>query len=517
MLAVHPAAGVTFAVHDVEPARKPLPTCKTHEAIALLASDRVESCCDYTAACVAQVRAHPLISAVHLAFSEHRPLVLSPDMIWITILQGLAQHVANHAEQLRPRRVRHQGKLTVEVRRPDFVAGSPENPWPEVFSAFSDTIRPHISADLHAALTADFSTTGPVEKAVSDVVLLDVFQPYFAFALYCVCGIPAVTLEGTVEDWRRLRIKVETLARFDLEWWLQHLRPICDQFEWAAAGEPDRWHWQNIYKLHDAYGGKEINGWMAKLFPYLKNHHTGQYTERNPMLEDEQARLFFSTWSNSFPSGLSQVPFTWHGPKDTRRAMQFLAGHVGITQDEQTLALRPKLGWAVRLLPRLDQLLLEASRHEMTPALPARELEEKIIRAGRQRPDDLHRFYRACNGLRLFGGAYRFRPLEEVAPGLPVMRHLDHVFPGHDLSALCDFADGSVAVTDFAWEREDPTRYPVLLYEGQQGLCELPIIANSLTDLLERALASGGELFHRRADFAPEGRVTVGPPKKWNR
>ena len=32
----------------------------------------------------------------------HYPLTLSPDMLWAVILQGLAQHVKNNAERLRP-------------------------------------------------------------------------------------------------------------------------------------------------------------------------------------------------------------------------------------------------------------------------------------------------------------------------------------------------------------------------------------------------------------------------------
>ena len=56
------------------------------------------------------------IAATHFAFSQHRPLVLSPDMIWVTILQGLAQHVKNHAEKLRSQFVGHQGELAGLVR-----------------------------------------------------------------------------------------------------------------------------------------------------------------------------------------------------------------------------------------------------------------------------------------------------------------------------------------------------------------------------------------------------------------
>ncbi|MBL7775710.1 MAG: DUF4419 domain-containing protein, partial [Saprospiraceae bacterium] len=31
--------------------------------------------------------------AVYRAYAEHRPLVLSPDMVWLTILQGFSTHV----------------------------------------------------------------------------------------------------------------------------------------------------------------------------------------------------------------------------------------------------------------------------------------------------------------------------------------------------------------------------------------------------------------------------------------
>src|SRR5262249_44382943 len=76
----------------------------------------------------------------------------------------------------------------------------------------------------------DFSTTGPVERTVSEVALLDVLQPYFSYNVACICGIPSVTLEGTPADWQKLCAKVDLLTPFGLDWWLAELRPICDQF-----------------------------------------------------------------------------------------------------------------------------------------------------------------------------------------------------------------------------------------------------------------------------------------------
>src|SRR5262249_27148757 len=145
-----------------------------------------------------------------------------------------------------------------------------------------------------------------------------------------VCGIPAVTLEGTPEDWRKLREKVDMLSPFGLDWWLRELRPICDQFARAAGGDVDRSHWQRLYKVRQVYEAEVINGWLGKLFPYTKDFEAGTLSHRNDLLdpeveaeilkleaEDVQAgrehRLRFGApgiTADELPRGLSQVPFT---------------------------------------------------------------------------------------------------------------------------------------------------------------------------------------------------------------
>ena len=61
----------------------------------------IESCFNYHRSVVAGVGYHALLAAVYTAFSDHRPLVLGPDAVWITILQGVAHHMAIHADRLR--------------------------------------------------------------------------------------------------------------------------------------------------------------------------------------------------------------------------------------------------------------------------------------------------------------------------------------------------------------------------------------------------------------------------------
>jgi uncharacterized protein DUF4419 len=51
-----------------------------------------------------------------------------------------------------------------------------------------------------------------------------------------------------------------------------------------------------------------------------------------------------------FPNGLSKAPFRWNC-LDRTFDMEFLGGFVGVAQDQETLALRPEIGWAVREVP----------------------------------------------------------------------------------------------------------------------------------------------------------------------
>lgn len=55
--------------------------------------------------------------AVHSAFFDHHPLILSPDIIWLTIAQGLAHHIDQNAETLRDKFVYHEGKKDLSTRK----------------------------------------------------------------------------------------------------------------------------------------------------------------------------------------------------------------------------------------------------------------------------------------------------------------------------------------------------------------------------------------------------------------
>jgi hypothetical protein len=321
----------------------------------------IEACSRYHGRLVADIAFHPVIAALHRAFSDHRPVCLSPDMIWLLIAQGAANHINAHAEALRPRFVQHQGKVWLKVRRDDFFKGSPENPWAEVFPEFTKQIRGHVGDTTHDFFAANFSTTGAVEKAAFELVLMGAMQSYFTYELITVCGIPAITLEGTPDDWRAVLERAQLLPRFELGWWLPVLDPILRQFIDAAEGKPDPSFWQSIYKYDSFSGGNAVTGWITAFFPYFKDPETSLPTRPNPWLgragqelqellypgEDlEQGFLRSGPAIDQFPTGLARAPLLWTYLV-YEFDMELLGGFVGVAQDAQTLCLRPEIGWAV--------------------------------------------------------------------------------------------------------------------------------------------------------------------------
>ncbi len=350
-------SGITFAVDPVEPAALPLGRCKGYAGVTYLIGSHPEACSDWSGDVVVRVDRQPLIKAIHLAFAEHRPLVLTPDALWVTIIQGFAAHVAKHQGRLRERLVRHrEGKKELLVARDDFVRGSPENDWASLFEHFGAGLREEIGAELHDLLVGDFSTTGPAERAAFRIGLMDVFEPYYDYGAVCVCGIPTVTLEGTVDDWRSLTSRVRQLTDLDgdLSFWTEKLLPVCEQLERSAAGEPDLAFWRRIYKLEEAYGSSRINGWVLRLLPYIQGQSEG-LTEPNPFLTHEEHELLpfmrGGLPTSALPKGLSSVPMSIKWADGNEQMMQLFGGLVGVTQDSETLGLRPKLGWAVRPAP----------------------------------------------------------------------------------------------------------------------------------------------------------------------
>lgn len=374
----------TFAVDPVEPATQPLAVLPALQAMAK-AVGKPEACGRPRESYVDGVSIHPLVAAVHLAFSGHRPLVFTPDVLWLTIVQGVAQHVALDPEKWRSVLVPHAGKATIRIVVDDRDYRTREDLWDQLTDVFRDQLQK--TSLVSDRLTADFSTTGPIERVAQSVVLMDVLAPYYLYEMQCVCGIPEIRLAGTPEDWELLCRKVEELPAMDLDWWLNAVKSICREFAEAARSRVNLEHWQKIYKIRPGtspYDPETSTGWLLKLFPYLVVQ--GKPSERNPLLEDESEGI----GTGAIPNGLSRVPVTW---RDLLRTgtLGLYAGVAGVTQDG--IALTPAINWAVAPWEpsEAEAREVEQQRFGSTLASAAQQGDlASLDRILRERPDSLN-------------------------------------------------------------------------------------------------------------------------------
>ncbi|WP_432824797.1 DUF4419 domain-containing protein [Dactylosporangium sp. CA-092794] len=504
---------VTFPVDDVTPAVAPLPERPLGElfpgalavggdpALPVLDPDGV----------------HPLLSAVARAFAEHRPLVLSPDAVWLTIAQGVAQHVRLHAERLRGRLVRHTGKrrlaVSVDGAMPHDAAS-----WARLAGEFAKLLAAEIDdAELFGC---DFSTSTDVERTAGRVVLLDVYSPYFSLWLMCVCGIPSVTLTGTVEDWRRIRARVDAIAGFGLETWCRSLAPIADEFVRAAAGDPDPQFWRRIYNPADAYGGDVITGWVARFYPYLQ----GIALDRpNALLElpigeprDVTAKPGGSykgpgIRSTSVPAVLSRVVVNVNDrPGGDNRAVALHGGLVGVAQDPGG-ALRPIAGWylapaAVEIDDVADRIVRD---HATTPA-------QDLPDEG---PADVIALYHRFGSATLFGGRWRLVPARERRPvdsGVARLR-IDTLIELADGRTIASAIDDATTTEHWVLCRVAQAAEPgfVRVYRLLDDPADVPVLGTSLATLLAAALDTDGDVAHletgRLQDLGPSTRRSPTP------
>ena len=305
---------ISFKTTNTTLVDSPLKTTKAHKAIEDMVGRPIQSCSNYHTD-VVTCGYHAVIKAAELCFRLHRPLVLSPDSIWLTIAQGIAQHISLNAEKLRKHFVSHQGKAEIVVRRDNFIFGSPENTWEDVFDEFSVKIKEYIG-DKHGILISDFSTTGKVEKAASEITLMDCMKSYFSYTVMTMCGIPEVKLTGTTEDWEKIAEKFEKCREFLPEWWVDTIRPVCREFINASEGNINDDWWKDIYNEEGGSGGPFITGWLRKLVPYIRHYHGKPCNIQN---NKNKGWGGGGITADQLPSSLCETDFKWNYYGRSRR------------------------------------------------------------------------------------------------------------------------------------------------------------------------------------------------------
>ncbi|CAG8481155.1 8926_t:CDS:1 [Cetraspora pellucida] len=282
------------------------------------------------------------VAAIFHAYNNHQHLRLSPDDIWLTIAQGVSRHINYNAEKFRSRFVNHEGKKDIIVLGADILYETSHNTlegnWPEMLNRFVAKVDECVEKiDLAELLVCDFSTTTTNSLTASRIVLLDTVKAYFKYIAMLVCGIPKVTLEGTLEDWIKIQERVIQLRKLNLEldFWLDRLEPVIQNLVSTYRGEIDEDFWSKIMNVNVSYGSggdslSTVTGWILGFFPYNRE---GTAIRKNGLGLDD------------FPYGTVGVPFI----TDCGHSLKFISGFIGVNQEmsDGEAIVSPLIGWAI--------------------------------------------------------------------------------------------------------------------------------------------------------------------------
>ncbi|MEV5199341.1 DUF4419 domain-containing protein [Streptomyces sp. NPDC053720] len=280
-----------------------------------------------------------LLRAIHLCFTAHLPLSLSPDLLWYAIVHETAVHIRLNSRTYEGLFTSTPGEQQEIAVRDDLAALD----WERSINRVQRPLRTRIGDDVADLFQPTFSTTTPGDATAVLVALMDAVSPYYRFRWISLCGIPRIRLEGSGRDWRLLAGRVRELEEwFDgLRPWFRALHPLLDTIGATASGwGADKDFWRSLYKWESASGGDRVTGWITAFFAH-------RYTDDGPIPKDSFGPG--TSVEEEFPSHLSHVPFRWETPAGVHR-MAFLGGVLGITRDGEWI--RPRLGHAVvELLP----------------------------------------------------------------------------------------------------------------------------------------------------------------------
>ena len=291
-----------------------------------------------------------LIQGLIYAYKNHYPITITTDMIWILILQGFSRFMEKYAEQMRDNFVNFKGKKDLKVERLQYSPyTATKEVWDGIMKEFVEKIGKNVGQETIDNLECNFSTTSPAALVTSQVSIMSAMKQYFTYrVLMAGCGISNITLEGSLQDWEKIKSKLEFLSTKGLEWYTQHLIPIINNIietkkYYNANGKINNdliEFWKGMIRLKgkgDMYDPHMVNGWIVNFIPNLSNEKPEVYLELN---------------ENNVPDQIISCPMelTWIPPPGNKKYefnCSLFSGFYGMVQDEKTFNVRPVIGYAI--------------------------------------------------------------------------------------------------------------------------------------------------------------------------
>jgi hypothetical protein len=220
-----------------------------------------------------------LVGCLLAAYSNNADVFLSPDDVWITVLQGIAQHLSIlNASEIKKGSKDEEENLEKEKEIKKFIEiSSLSLKWNVILQNLHEIMKSKIDK-YDKLMLNDFSKSNALDIRVGLMNFMTPRRKYLQPTVFRR-GVRNAIFIGFLDDWTALKKKIELVGeRFEMKWWTDRLLEVIDQLITSFMGKPKADFWNTMVDTKDGLGcsGKkvkknvELNGWILAFFPYDK-------------------------------------------------------------------------------------------------------------------------------------------------------------------------------------------------------------------------------------------------------
>jgi len=282
-------------------------------------------------------------STVLESYNNHWTLRTSPEDWWYSVIYKIALAIDQNStnESVRKFFVSHEGKKTLTVNVGPSIYGVD-------YAWFLDQMTQQIGENIKVPkyveiMKSDFSTSTDCHVICSEITTMASMQEFFTYRTMFCCGIPAIEMEGKLEDWKHLKNKLNLLRKV--------LEPIH-----KCVGLEEKW-WDDVSGVFDhlinTFDGKPDTDWWSKIISY-KPFGSGGQVHYEGWFVSEFLGLQGIEDLKDLQNGVITVPMTLtDGLVEEQSA--FVAGIAGYdiieVEDSKWPSVKAAYGWTLMLEP----------------------------------------------------------------------------------------------------------------------------------------------------------------------
>ena len=294
-----------------------------------------------------------ILQGFYSAYENHLPIRLTPDIIWLLIVQGFSHHVNYNAKNLREKFVNFEGKKKLEIIIPKYHSYKQmkSEDYAELLENLTEKIKENVGVELINTIDFNFSTSNKITKVVGYASIMSSLKKFFEFRGDChMCNYPYIILEGKLEDWENILKKTKDLSKYDLEKWVSMLELPLKEIIETKKGKINKQFWKNIlypdkideiieigtykYKTIQVDG---INGWLCTFFPYYTD---GYFRYSSPIKTKDLWKI---------PEKILKTPLLMKSDDEGETPMIIYSGFLGMKVDkEKDNLVTAEIGWYVK-------------------------------------------------------------------------------------------------------------------------------------------------------------------------